>query len=141
MPRPGAELPPHAENLPVIGLITGVALLHPHHAPIDDVLVASEADTVDLPPAHLDEVGVGHGPHLVTLRAEVLEAEAGLGGIGNHAGTPVLDVLNATDVDAGRVDVHPVVIEGVRLVGAQNAGRLIALAQPLVGRALAGRAP
>ena len=54
--------------------------------------------------------------HSISLRAEVLHTEAGLCGIGDHLGAPILVVLDSADFDIRVVDVDPVVRKKVRLI-------------------------
>src|SRR5260370_28083090 len=50
-------------------------------------------------------------PPPIALEAEILYAQAGLALVGDHVRTPVLEVLDAPDLDGRIVDVDPVVWE------------------------------
>src|SRR4029077_9419665 len=70
----------------------------------------------------------------VTLEAEVLETQAGELRIRHHFRRPRAEILDAADLDAGLVDVDPVVREQIGLVHDQRYGEEVAIAQALGNR-------
>src|SRR5437879_8376324 len=62
-----------------------------------------------------DEILVRHNPHCVAFKTEILQAEASLRWIGNHIRTPVLEILDSAELDAGIVNVDPVVGESITI--------------------------
>ena len=77
----------------------------------------------------LDEVVVRHRPQVVADEAEVLEADAGLVGVGDHPGRPGAEVLDAADPHVRLVDVDPVVREEIFAVDDQRDREEVAIAQ------------
>ena len=57
--------------------------------------------------------------------------EAGLGGVGDEVGRPVLEVLDAAELDPGLVDVDPVVRERLGAVDDQDDGEEVAVLERL----------
>ena len=114
------EFPNGDQVVAVVGIIDGIGLWHTANAAILDIRVASQADAIHFSLSKLDELCVRHVPKLVPFGAEVLETQARLGGIGDHFGAPVLEVLNPTHLDIRIVDVDPVVREKLGLVHYQT---------------------
>ena len=72
-------------------------------------------------------------PQAVAFEAEVLDAEAGLARLGHHRLAPVVEVLDASDLHARRVDVDPVVGKQVLAVQDQRHDEEVAIAQAIGG--------
>ena len=112
-------------------VVDRVRLGHPDDAAVDDLGGGDEADGVDLAGPERDQVGVGHRPEVVPLEAEVFEAEAALGRVGDEVGGPVLEVLDPAEPDVRLVDVDPGVREGLGAVDDQDDGQEVAVLQRL----------
>ena len=85
--------------------------------------------------AERDELGVGARPQAVALEAEVLEAQARLARLRHHRPAPVVEVLDAADLHARRVDVDPVVGKQVVALQHQRDHEEVAVPEALGGRA------
>ena len=90
-------------------------------------------DKIDLTTAERDQVGIGHGPEVVPLEAEVFQAEAAFAGVGDEIRRPVLEVLHASQAHARLVDVDPVIGERLGPIDDQDDGEEIAIFQRLGG--------
>src|SRR5438034_11662309 len=114
------EFPNGDQVVAVVGIIDGIGLWHSANATVLNIGVASQADAIHFSLSELDEVCVHYVPQLIPFGAEVLQTQGCLGGIRDHFGTPVLEVLNPTHLDIRIVDVDPVVWEKVGLVHYQT---------------------
>ena len=97
-------------GVPVV--VDGVGLGHAHHVSGLDRAGGDEVEVLEFPGAQGDEVLVAHGPQVVALVDEELEAEAGAALL-DEVGGPGAEVLDAPDPHPGGVDVDPVVREAV----------------------------
>ena len=100
-----------------------------HHRAVDDIFGPGEAELTDFELGAGDQVGIGHVPGVVTGIAEIFHAVAGGVRIGHHVGRPGLEVLDAADLDAGIVDIDPVVVEALLAAGDQPDDQEVAVAQ------------
>src|SRR4029077_4741200 len=100
-----------AQRLLVVLVVDRIRLRHTHDARVADPLPLDQADRFQFGGGHLDELRVRERRDVIAGRAEVLEAQAGLRPIRHHVGAPVLEVLDAADLDGRIVNVDPVVRE------------------------------
>src|SRR5438477_7799302 len=66
-------------------------------------------------------------PTAVMLKTEILQAVTRLCRVGHHLRRPGTEVLNATDFDAGIVNINPIVIKHVSLFQDEHDGEEIAI--------------
>lgn len=95
------ESPNDAEVLTIARIVDRVGFGDAHHASVFDILVAHEPNPSDFAPAEVDQLGVGRGPQVVTLHAEILKAEGRLPGIRDHVRAPVPEVLDPPTATSG----------------------------------------
>ena len=117
----GDEILNGREAIPVVGVVDRIRLRHPEDATVLNDFRLDQADMLELAFAEFDQFGVAGAPEPVSLVAEVFEAKAAPGLVRNHRRTPVLEILDPTDLDVGLVDVNPVVVEQVGFVDDQEA--------------------
>ena len=106
----GDPVPQDRDVVLVVLVVDRIRLGHPHDVAGLDLARVGEDRVLQLALALLDEVLVGLRPHLVALVHEELEAEA-RAALLDEVRRPGPEVLDATDLHRGIVDVDPVVGE------------------------------
>ena len=89
--------------------VGGIRLLDVEHHGIAHVFGTGDIYLVEFGDGKLDEVLVGHAPHLVALGGEVFEADPHLLGVGHQVGAPVVENLDAAELHVGFLHIDPVV--------------------------------
>ena len=110
-------------------VVDGIRLRHPDDAAIHDIPLLCETKGLELPARLIDQIRVLALPEAVALEAEVLEPEACRARRRHHRRAPVVEVLNAADLDPGSVNVDPVVREQLVLLQHERDSQKVAIPQ------------
>ena len=119
-------------------IIHRISFRHTDHSAVFNVRGFDKTERFQLTLTQLNQVRILHSPQPVALEAEVFQPQARELAVRHHLGRPGAEVLDAANLDAGLVDVDPVVGEQIGLVDDQRHGEEVAITQVLGGR-LAGR--
>src|SRR5262249_41116456 len=117
----------------IVRVVYRIRLRDAHHAPVRYLLESRKAEECHFSLAPLYQMLSGRGPQRGAFVAEVFEAERRLVGCRYHIGTPVLEVLDPTDLDPGVVHIDPIVPKDLCTVDDEDHGQEVAIFE-VVGR-------
>src|ERR1051326_126520 len=123
----------------ITGIIYGVRLRHSNDSPILDINRLRESQRFQFSLAQRNEITIRHRPQSIAFEAEIFQGKARFGWIRHHLGTPILEVLDASEFDVRIMDVDPVIREEVGLVDNQCHGQKITVLQAVGGLDHGGR--
>ena len=118
-----------ADAVLVVLVINGIGTALTDHGAVDHVAGRNEAQLDQFLVGQADQRLVGRFPQSVAREAEVFEPQAIKLRIGHQVWRPGLEVLDASDLYRGIVDIDPVVVEAVDIAHDQGHGQEVAIAQ------------
>ena len=99
--------------LSIMVIVNWIGFLLSDNTAVDDIPFLCQTDLHQLFFRQLNQVRVRRLPESIVLKTEVFEAVTSFVRVRHHLGRPGPEVLDPSNLDAGIVDIDPVVIEHV----------------------------